>query len=695
MKKQLIHKILLLSLCYLFSASAMGQGILRGIGNRIPGMSGGGAGGGGGDSLVIRNKNEDSITISYYYLDLHRAQKLDSSINDFERFPIPPTYAYLGNLGVAAHSLLFAPNLTAGFDPGFHSLDLYKFKIDQVRFFNTTRPYTELGYVLGSKAEQTIEIQHTQNIKPSWNFSLDYRLIGAPGYFRNQKTNHNNYLFTSWYQAPSKRYNNYLVLLGNNLKATENGGVDSGVNFKSPVFSTDPYTIPTKIGGNPIYTTNFFSKTLFAGHKTTEFTLLLRQQYDFGRKDSIVTDTTVIPLFYPKLRFEHTFNYTRSSYSYRDIYGVTQNGYTNVPDSEYYAKYYNIQLHQPDTLLINDSLYRKDSWNEISNDFSIYQFPDSKNLQQFIKLGAELQLLKGRFDTTYHPQYATFRSYYNTIIHGEYRNRSKNLKWDILASGRFYLTGYNSGNYQINGSLKRLISPTIGSLQLGFENINRSPSYIYDHSSAFYLDDKGKTFNNEQVLHFFANAFQPKYKVQVSADYYLIRNYLYITDFYKLQQESTLFNVLRVNATKTIRLGRRWNWYAELSLQQKTGAAQLHIPTVFTRNRIMYEGSLGFKKLNIAFGGEMRYHTPYQADNYSPLLGQFFYQSAVTIRNLPDVNAFLYLRIRGFKAFVRAENLNTVSLSNGFAFNNYNLAAPDYPNPGFLLRFGIYWSFVN
>jgi hypothetical protein len=91
----------------------------------------------------------------------------------------------------------------------------------------------------------------------------------------------------------------------------------------------------------------------------------------------------------------------------------------------------------------------------------------------------------------------------------------------------------------------------------------------------------------------------------------------------------------------------------------------------------------------------MRYHTPYQADNYSPLLGQFFYQSAVTIRNLPDVNAFLYLRIRGFKAFVRAENLNTVSFSNGFAFNNYNLAAPDYPNPGFLLRFGIYWSFVN
>ncbi|MFL5730959.1 MAG: putative porin, partial [Cytophagaceae bacterium] len=286
MKKRLINKILLLTLCCFASATIMAQGILKGITNRVPGMTSGGSGGTGGDSLLIRNKNEDSISISYYYLDIAWAHKLDSSISEFKRFPIPSTYAYIGNTGSAAHSLLFAPDMTVGWDPGFHALDIYKYKVDQVRFFNTTRPYTELGYELASRSEQIIEIFHTQNIKPYWNFSLNYRLISAPGYFRNQKNNHNNYLFTSWYQAPAKRYNNYLILLGNNLQATENGGVQTTNDFKNPIYSTDPFTIPTKIGGDPTYVTNFFSKTLFTGNKYTEFTALMRQQYDFGRKDS-------------------------------------------------------------------------------------------------------------------------------------------------------------------------------------------------------------------------------------------------------------------------------------------------------------------------------------------------------------------------------------------------------------------------
>ena len=109
----------------------------------------------------------------------------------------------------------------------------------------------------------------------------------------------------------------------------------------------------------------------------------------------------------------------------------------------------------------------------------------------------------------------------------------------------------------------------------------------------------------------------------------------------------------------------------------------------------MYEGNLGFKNLNIAFGIEGRYHSPYKADNYSPVLGQFFFQDSKTISNNPDVMGFLHFRIRGFKAYVRAENLNTVRTLGGLQFNNNNLAAPDYPTPGLIIRFGVYWSFVN
>ena len=244
---------------------------------------------------------------------------MDSSVTDFsKRFPVPATNIYLGNLGNASRSLLFSPNLISGFDPGFHAFDIYKIKLENVRFFNTTRPYSEINYMLGSRVEQMIELMHTQNIKPNWNFAFKYRLINSPGYFKNQKTNHNNYLFNSWFQSRSKRYNNYFVIMSNRLQSAESGGILQDEDYLGdPVFK-DRFNIRTYIGGDPQFGRNFFSTIITTGNKYSEFTTLLRQQIDFGRKDSLVTDSTVVPLFYPSLRFEHNIQFDVYKYRFQD-----------------------------------------------------------------------------------------------------------------------------------------------------------------------------------------------------------------------------------------------------------------------------------------------------------------------------------------------------------------------------------------
>ncbi|HVE61351.1 MAG TPA: putative porin, partial [Chitinophagaceae bacterium] len=296
------HNYFFLLIALLSFSFLEAQGILRGIGNRgLP------TGSSGSDSLKRRDRFEDSITIHYHYLDSGRILSLDSSINDFTtRFPIPHTYHYLGNTGTAATSILFAPQQQTGWDPGFHAYDLYKWKLEKIRFFNTTRPYTELGYVLGSQSQQIIEILQTQNIKPYWNATLQFRAINNPGFFQNQKTAHNNYLLNSWYQSPNKRYNNYLILLGNKLRAGENGGIKNDIDYLNITQFTERFSVPTKIGAPQPFTRNFFGTNIRTGNKYNEFNFLLRQQYDIGQKDSIVTDSTIIPLFYPRLRFEHT-----------------------------------------------------------------------------------------------------------------------------------------------------------------------------------------------------------------------------------------------------------------------------------------------------------------------------------------------------------------------------------------------------
>jgi len=182
--------------------------------------------------------------------------------------------------------------------------------------------------------------------------------------------------------------------------------------------------------------------------------------------------------------------------------------------------------------------------------------------------------------------------------------------------------------------------------------------------------------------------------LRLAGDYYLISNYMYVTQYYKLMQESTIFNFLQLSLQRTTRIGKHWFWYADLYLQQKAGDVNLNVPLFFTRNRLAFEGVF-YKNLNISTGVEVRYNTPYKADGYSPVLGQFTFQDTLSIKNRPDIRLFLNFRIRSFKLFISASNLNSITTTGGFGFKQNNMPAPDYIYPGLQLRFGIYWNFVN
>lgn len=652
------------------AAEASGQaGLLR----RLPRPGGGGAGG-GKDSLAHRTGLEDSITISFRYLDSSKMRKFDSSILDFtQRFPVPWYHYHLGNVGNATHSLLFSPILKAGWDHGFHSYDVYNFNDYETRFFNTTRPYTEIQYQLGSRIEQVLGVMHTQNILPNWNASFQYRMINSPGFFQNQNTNHNNYRFGSWFQSKNKRYQNFVVLVGNKLISGENGGIRNDLPYLDSSSFNDRLTIPTQLGPNASSSRGFFSSDITTGTKYTNASYMMRQQYDLvGTKDSIVTDSTVIPLFYPRIRLEHTINYKTYKYRFDD----------RAPDTSYYIQKYNI-------LDTSGRFYVGDYWKELNNDFSFYTFPDAKNSQQFFKAGASFQLLTGLFDSN-----TVKENYHNFIVHGEYRNRTRNQKWDIEAFGHFYVNGLNAGDYDAYVSLKRLISKKIGSLQIGFGNVNRTPSFVFDSLSSFYMGDY-INFKKENTTEVFASLEFPRPKIRLTGRYLLLSNYSYYKGYKQPDQYQTVFNVLQVTAEKQFRLGRNWNWRTWVIFQQKTGSAPLNLPLILTRNQIGYDGNLGFKNLNTSFGLEIRYWTPYKGDAYSPVLGQFFNQNNQTIKmEFPETAAYLHFRIKTFTAYIRLENLNSFNPGGG-GFTNNNIVSPNYPYPGMQLRIGIYWSFIN
>ncbi len=616
-----------------------------------------------------RDDLKDSITISYRYLDAIRRYSLDSAVNDFDKYyPVPEAYQYLGNNGAAAYSLIFYPFDKPGWDAGFHAFDIYKFKLEETKFYKTTRPFSLLGYQLASGKEQMIQAQHTQNVKPNFNAGFDYRLINAPGFFINQNNNHNNVRFFSSYQGKKKRYNAYFVLIINTIRASENGGIINDSFLLSPNFK-DRFGIDVNLGNASQFVQNPFSTTIRTGNIYKNSSIFLQQSYDIGKKDSLaVNDSTMEYLFYPRLRAQHSITYSKYQYNFKDI----------TPDSLLYDNWYDIKIILPDTVSV------KENWTVVENDFSLLQFPDPKNPAQFFSAGAALQNLQAQLD-------GGNKSFYNIKLHGEYRNRTRNKLWDMQLKGEFYLNGLNTGDYNVKASLSRYLNKKLGDIRLFFSNTNRTPSFIFDERSSFNLGNTGN-FSKENITSFGATATNPF--VQLGFTNHLISNYSYFSNYYKTAQSSKLINVLQVSASKKIKLTKRWNWYLDATLQQTDAAAPIKVPLLYTRSRIAYEGNF-FKNLNLSTGVEIRYYTPYKANNYSPLVGQFTPQDTLTIKNLPDVNAFLHFRIKSFTGFLRGENLNTVSFKNGFGFVNNNYAAPHIPTQGMIIRFGVRWWFVN
>ena len=624
----------------------------------------------GKDSLQKRDRFADSITIFYRYFDSTRIRTIDSSINDFTaRFPLPAYYHNLGNYATAAQSYFFNPLMKPGFDAGFHQYDIYQYTLEGTRFFQTTRPYTELSYVLGSKAEQLISVTHTQNRKSNANFSLEYRFSNAPGNLKNQNASQNNFRFTNHYQTPSKKYEAFLVFISNKSASSENGGLQDKEKLTTLALN-DPYELETRIGKAGTAGRNPFNTAVNTGNLYKGNTLLLRHHYDLGTKDSIVTDSVTVRIFYPRFRIEHTLRYANSGYQY----------YDNYVDSARYSEYFN---YRPG----NDSVSFKDSWRDMTNEFSLISFPEKKNLSQFLKAGIALQNLKGSFDTV------AITSFYNVYVLGEYRNRTRNQVWDIEANGQLYLNGASAGDYAAFISMKRLLGKKAGYLNIGFQNVNRSPSFIFDPLSRFPIHNR-TTFGKENIIRLFALYENPRNGWKLGGEYFAVNNYMYFDSFFSAKQEATIFNVLHLHAEKKFRLSNHWNWYTEIDVQQTTGQPPVNLPFFYTRNRIAYEGNFS-TNLFLSTGLEIKYTAAYKADNYSPFLGKYFVQNTNTIHNRPDISAFIHFRIKSFKGFFRLENLNTLNITDGFAFNKLNFMTTDNPGTGLWTRFGIWWNFVN
>lgn len=622
------------------------------------------------DSLKKRDQLADSITLYFKNYNSNDLKKLDTSINDFFiHFPLPYSNYHLGNLGNATKSYLLKPLQNAGWDAGFHAYEDYNFTLEQTRFYETTRPYTEFGYLLGGKGEQLIEISHTQNKKKQFNFSFDYRFSNSPGNIKNQNANLNNMRITAHFQSKRKRYESFIVLLFNKAASSENGGLVNPALLDS-LSLNNPYELETRLGISGASFRNPFNTSIATGSIYKNNTFLWKQTYDLGQKDSIIKDTNVIFLFYPRLRFQNEIKWQNMNFLFED----------KNPNKTNYLQYFDV------TLAPNSVVKYEDRWTVFTDEFSLISYPQKNNSNQFLQLGAGYAQIFAQFlDETHWNNY-------NLYSFATYKNKTRNQLWDLNLSGKLFFNGYHSGDYEGRFALSRILNSGGKYVSFSFQNTNRTPSSNRLGMTHFPIQSL-QGIQKENIINTSGTVGNVKKGWKGEASYQLISNYQYFSNGNQPAVYDQVLSYLRAQIEYKMKLSTHWNWYNEVIFQAVNANAPIHLPLILTRQRVAFEG-IFYKNLNLSTGVELIYHTNYKPDAYMPFTGQFYLQDHYSYNNKPTTNAFLHFMIKRFKGYVRLENLNTLLPSNKGG-TSYNFIAPYYPNTGMWFRVGIWWNFVN
>ncbi len=606
-------------------------------------------------------KTNDSIRIyGFTYQDSTRF-KIDSSIHLLHRSPLIGEWeSDLGNIGSSTNSVFFNPSLSPANQMGIRSNSAYLYSIDKVCFYNTTRPYSDLYYRIGSKQEQIIEVKHSRNINSQWNMSASYRKAGSVGSYQLQRTNNDNFYLSSNYASRNKRYFLNSAVVYNKIQQDENGGIVSEEYLYASNYNNKrlvPVVLDKKATEkNRSNMTNYFR----------DISLHLKHQYFFGKRDSLfnIDSSEKIYSFKPIFGLKHVLYASSSYYSFKDL----------TPDSLYYFNIGHL------TFKNNDSVYSGYTYKQIGNAFSLTGDVTvrEKVMQAEAGYGIEVDEIKN---------VTTKQSYYNNYVFASIDKTARmEREWLYNASLKFYFTGNLIGNALLSAKAGRNFSDKVGRVRIGFDQTIQQAPLMYDaYQTNFY--SLNASFKRQTISKVNLSYENTPYKFSARLNYYLIANYIYRDTMLKGQQYNGVIPLTQLNVFKQFKI-RRFVFENNLLGQWVSSNMPLHLPLFASSSRFAYESLVLKKKLNISTGIDFRYNMPFYTDAYSPLIYGFVTQYDHKIENVPRLGYFFNFKVKTFRASICFDEIQQL-----FTRNNMNY--PLYPGQNFMFRFGFHWMFVN
>jgi len=646
-----------------------------------------------------RWKNEET-TVTYGKLNSQRSYIPDTNVHTFHRRPFVQPWSHdMGNPGSPVNNLMFTPEYRVGPSLGYHVFDVYRFNVDSLNYYTTTRPYSVFSYQTAGRQEHVASIMHTQNIRPNWNFAVEYRKINSPGYYQIQRNNHDNFALTTNYKSLNKHYDLKAAMVYNKQQHDENGGVLYDTALTDPNYR-DRRTL------NTAYESHFSTTRSSVSNVQRDFTLMLQHSYTWGVTDTFFDEEDTAAYTYtvtPRFSITHNTTISTEKHQYKDM----------APDSMRYISLFTHSFANNGTGYYApgiDSVFTQQKWFWADSKilFNGYIGKPGKQLQfsagagarydQFISTPVTIPIT----DTPYSTAGYDRRSLASTFAEGQIKKEALSASaWEYGASARLYTSGQYAGNFALNAAIGKKLERISGSFLSGFTQQLGSAPYGYTNYQNLFTNN-AYSLNTESKTTAYTALESQRIRASIGARAYVINNYIYINDKGLPAQYTAPFTIPQVWGRKMFRVG---SFYLdnELVYQVVSGNTPVNAPAIMGRHQLSFEKALFNNAIKIATGVECRYNTAYAPAGYNAQLNRFFYQTRDTVVNTPELAVFLNFKIKRFRAFVMGDNLQQLFARNAIIYTASPVISrtggasiiPVFAAPNTMLRFGFSWAMVN
>ncbi|WP_266364485.1 putative porin [Tellurirhabdus rosea] len=639
---------------------------------RLPGGLGGGSGGFGGRSggpgagrgsggAVI----DDSTKMIYgprttrFFLEsdlLYDRQKLytvDTTIEGTHRYSFVQAsenlLVDLGNLGTPLRPVFYETPVV-GTRPGLNAFGPYAYQTQQIRYFDTKSPFTNMYYVAGGRDQNILRFEFTQNLNPRLNLGFNIQRFTSDVQFgQNAASNRNQRLAENWafvfhgnYRSKDKKYTLLAHYSNLNHRLVEQGGL-AEARFDS---LRDIYDGPS---------------ILPAGVNSSEKRndLHLYQQYVVA----------------PGFQAYHTIDVQGQHYQYRD---EAETFRTTLTDTVF--NFYRL----PGDLLVgqtpfDSSAIRQDTrFLLVENQFGIKGTATRGRLKGFnyrAWIRPRVMRLNGQFNL-------------NRLQDSTYRqNRFENFigGWlgyyfpDSLSRVTVEAEYSVARDFRLKGQLETKL------ITAGYESVFASPTLLQERfvSNVMRWNNPNLGLRGTQHAYGQINLRVNKLVLQPGLDYYLLTNYIYFDTLARPRQLSGAFSILRTGLGLRFTAGKfaivGQGYYTVVSRDDV-----IRIPRLFANLRLQQD-FLYAKRLFLQAGVDVHYKSSYFADWYMPLTQQYFLQNRFELPPYLVGDVFVNARINRVRLFVKFSHV-----AQGFV-NVGDFTAPYFHTMRRAFGFGVHW----